>query len=53
MDFCDESGSVHLKRFAKMLDRHLEGIVAHGYYRISSCRVEGVNNLIRTVRRQA
>ena len=25
----------------------------HGYYRISSGRVEGVNNLIKTVRRQA
>ena len=30
-----------------------EDIVAHGYYRISSGRVEGVNNLIKTVRRQA
>ena len=39
--------------FSKMLDRHWEGIVAHGYYRISSGRVEGVNNLIKTVRRQA
>ena len=52
MDFCQESGNLHLKRFARMLDRHWEGIVAHGYYRISSGRVEGVNNLIKTVRRQ-
>ena len=53
MDFCQESGNSHLQRFGKMLDRHWEGIVAHGYYRISSGRVEGVNNLIKTVRRQA
>ena len=52
MDFCQESGNSHLQRFGKMLDRHWEGIVAHGYYRISSGRVEGVNNLIKTVRRQ-
>ena len=50
MDFCDESGNVHLKRFARMLDRHWEGIAAHGYYRISSGWV--VYNLIKTVRRQ-
>ena len=53
MEFCQESGNSHLQRFGKMLDRHWEGIVAHGYYRISSGRVEGVNNLIKTVRRQA
>ena len=51
MDFCNESGNVHLKGFAGMPDRHWEGIAAHGYYRISSGRV--VNNLIKTVRRQA
>ena len=53
MEFCQESGNSYLQRFGKMLDRHWEGIVAHGYYRISSGRVEGVNNLIKTVRRQA
>ena len=53
MDFCHESGNAHLKRSAGMLNRHWEGIVAHGYYRISSGRVEGVNNLIKTVKRQA
>ena len=51
MDFCDESGNVHLKGFAGMPDRHWEGIAARGYYRTSSGRV--VNNLIKTVRRQA
>lgn len=53
MDFCDKSGNRHLERFSKMLGRHWEGIVAHGCYCISSGRVEGVNNLIKTVRRQA
>ena len=53
MEFCRKSGNSHLQRFGKMLDRHWEGIVAHGYYRISSGRVEDVNNLIKTVRRQA
>ena len=53
MDFCQESGNKHLQRFSKTLDRHWEGIVAHGYYRISSGRVEGVNSPVKTVRRRA
>ena len=34
------------------LDRHFEGIIAHATYKISTGRLEGINNKIKTLRRQ-
>jgi len=42
-----------LKRFADTLREHKEGILAYYDYRISSGPLEGVNNKIRTLQRQA
>jgi transposase len=42
-----------LKNFATTLREHKEGILAYYDYRISSGPLEGVNNKIRTLQRQA
>lgn len=36
-----------------MLNSHLSGIVTHAYLPISSGKMEGINNKIKTIRRQA
>ena len=53
MDICNGTQNEHFMWFAELLDKHFEGIIAHGTYRISSGKVEGTNNLIKTVRRGA
>ena len=37
--------------FAKLLDTHFEGIIAHATYKISSGKIEGINQKIKTLRR--
>ena len=53
IDICNDSGNRHFMWFARLLENHFEGIIAHGTYKISSGKVEGPNNLIKTVRRKA
>ena len=53
MYICNGTQNEHFMWFAELLDKHFEGIIAHGTYRISSGKVEGTNNLIKTVRRRA
>ncbi len=43
----------HFKWFAGMLYDHFAGIIAYATYRISSGMIEGINNKIKTLRRQA
>ena len=52
MDTCDSTGNEHFRWFSRLLDNHFEGIIAHATYRISSGKVEGINNKIKTIRRQ-
>lgn len=52
MDICDATGNEHFRWFSRLLDNHFEGIIAHATYRISSGKVEGINNKIKTIRRQ-
>lgn len=52
MDLCKASGNSHLQWFGHLLDAHFEGIIAHATYRITSGRIEGINNKIKTIRRQ-
>jgi transposase len=42
-----------LKTFAKTLLSHREGLLAYYDHRISSGRLEGTNNKIKTMKRQA
>jgi transposase len=52
MDICQATGNEHLLRFNNMLDAHFEGIIAHATYKISSGKIEGINQKIKTLRRQ-
>jgi transposase len=53
MDTCIASENVHLRWFGRLLDKHFEGIIAHATYEISSGKMEGINNKIKVLRRQA
>ena len=52
MDLCEETGNVHLMWFHRLLSKHFEGIIAHATYDVSSGKIEGINNKIKTLRRQ-
>lgn len=53
MWLCEQNGNKHLIKFMNLLYNHLDGIVTHAEYHISSGKIEGINNKIKTVRRQA
>lgn len=53
MDICIATGNKHLLWFKRLLDNHFEGIIAHATYDISAGKIEGLNNKIKTLRRQA
>ncbi len=53
IDVCNATGNKHFKWFARLLYNHFEGIIAHATYKISSGKIEGINNKIKTIRRQA
>ncbi len=52
MDICAATGNPHLLWFRRILDRYFTGIIAHATYNISSGKIEGINNKIKTLRRQ-
>lgn len=53
----DEAGKTErrarLLSFCNTVEKHLMGIVYHAKFPISSGKVEGVNNMIKTIRRKA
>jgi len=48
-----ESGIGMLKKFANTLQRHRDGVLAYYNYKISTGPLEGTNNKIKTMKRQA
>ena len=52
MEICYSSENKHLQWFGRLMDRHFEGIIAFATYRISNGQIEGINNKIKTLRRQ-
>lgn len=52
MDMCKATNNKHLLWFRRLLDNHFEGIIAHAAYKISAGKIEGINNKIKTIRRQ-
>ena len=48
---CRGTGDRHFEWFARLVEGHMDCIVAHARHRISSGRVEGTNNTIRSLRR--
>ena len=53
MDICNGTKNPHFRWFARLILNHYEGIIAHGSIRISSGKIEGINNKIKVLRRQA
>lgn len=53
MELCEANGNPHLIKFKNLLYNHFEGIITHATYKISTGKIEGVNNKIKTLRRQA
>ena len=51
MDICEATGNRHLLWFRNLLDKHFEGIIAHASFQITSGKVEGINQKIKTLRR--
>ena len=49
----DASGIAMLQQFASTLEEHREGILAYYDYPISTGPLEGINNKIQTMKRQA
>ncbi len=53
MELCEDSDNKHLKWFLNLIYNHFDGIITHATYKISSGKIEGINNKIKTLRRQA
>ena len=53
LELCEESKNKHLQYFGKLIYNHYDGIITHAEYNISSGKIEGINNKIKTIRRNA
>ena len=53
IEICKSTQNPHFIKFGKLLASHYQGIINHANYPISSGKVEGLNNKIKTLRRQA
>ena len=51
IQICEESENKYLKRFAKLIKTHMDGILSHTEYQLTSGKIEGINNKIKTIRR--
>ena len=52
IDYCEATNNKHFKWFARLLKNHLEGICNYASYQITTGKVEGTNNMIKTLRRR-
>ena len=50
--YCHASQNRHLEWFGRLLANHHEGIVGYATHKISTGKMEGINNKIKTLRRQ-
>ena len=51
IDTCKGTDNRHFAWFASLLENHKDGIVAYSRYHISTSKLEGINNMIKTERR--
>jgi len=49
---CNSTKNKHFKWFGNLLDKHIDRIVTYATYKITSGKIEGINNKIKTLRRQ-
>lgn len=50
--YCMDSHNKHLEWFGHLLMHHFDGVKAYATYKISTGKMEGINNKIKTLRRQ-
>ena len=51
IELCDETENSHFKWFRNLISNHFKGIIAHARMRITSGKIEGINNRIKTLMR--
>ena len=49
---CMHTGNEHFEWFGRLLMNHHDGIITYAVYHISTGKMEGINNKIKTIRRQ-
>lgn len=49
---CASADKWYFRIFKRLLENHMAGILTHTAYRLSSGKIEGINNKIKTLRRQ-
>ncbi len=53
IDTCRATKNTHFQWFARLIENHYEGIMAHASLKIASGKIEGINNNIKVIRNQA
>ena len=53
IDTCVATENPHFLWFARLIENHYEGIMAHASLPIASGKIEGINNKIKVIRNQA
>ena len=53
IDTCKATKNPHFQWFARLIENHYEGIMAHASLQIASGKIEGFNNKIKVIRNQA
>ena len=48
---CMHTGNEHFEWFGRLLMNHHDGIITYAVYHISTGKMEGINNKIKTIRR--
>lgn len=51
IETCKGTNNNHFIWFGKLLENHLEGIISYPKYHLSTSKLEGINNMIKTERR--
>ena len=52
IETCRSTDNTHMKWFANLLESHKEGIVTHAKWGLSSGKVEGTVNMIKTIKKR-
>ena len=52
INVCRATENAHFCWFARLLESHYDGVIAHAVFQISTGKIEGINNKIKTLRRQ-
>ena len=52
IELCEATENKHFQWFSKLIKRHFDGMAAHAKFRLSNSKIEGINNKIKTLRRQ-